>query len=183
MIGPNPSGLCKCGCGGTTTLATRSRKGLVEGESVNFLPGHNVRGENSPFWNGGSFIKKGYTNTLISPGVYELDHVAVAERALGKKLPKGAVVHHVDEDRSNNANNNLVICQDNAYHRIIHRRLRAFKATGHADWRRCHLCKKYDSLDNLLKSMRGDDSESFSTYHQDCMVTVRAARKALKNEI
>lgn len=38
----NPTGLCECGCGGSTPLATRNRptSGQVKGRPVRFLPGH-----------------------------------------------------------------------------------------------------------------------------------------------
>src|SRR5262245_41632863 len=39
-------------------------------------------------------------------------HVLMAEAAVGHPLPPGAKVHHVDGNRWNNANANLVICQD-----------------------------------------------------------------------
>ncbi len=44
-IGPNPSGLCQCGCGGRTGIATRARKGQdwVKGQPVRFLRGHGNR--------------------------------------------------------------------------------------------------------------------------------------------
>jgi hypothetical protein len=78
-----------------------------------------------------------------------LEHVLVAERALGKPLPPGAQVHHVDEDRRNNAPRNLVICDSAAYHQLLHQRTRAYRASGHADWRKCHICQRYDDLANL----------------------------------
>ncbi len=45
-----------------------------------------------------------------------------AEQALGHPLPPSAVVHHhtYDGDRSQ-----LVICQDRAYHALLHQRMRA----------------------------------------------------------
>lgn len=56
------------------------------------------------------------------------EHIIKAEKALGKKLPKGAIVHHVDEDKGNNENSNLVICPDHAYHMLIHARTRKYEA-------------------------------------------------------
>lgn len=58
------------------------------------------------------------------------EHVLVAEAALGKHLPAGAEVHHVDGDGRNNANRNLVICQDKAYHKLLHWRERVIKRGG-----------------------------------------------------
>lgn len=78
-----------------------------------------------------------------------LRHVLIAEKALGRCLPKGAQVHHVDQDRSNDANANLVICQDAGYHRLLHQRQAAYAASGYASWRKCHICKKHDDPTNL----------------------------------
>lgn len=69
-----------------------------------------------------------------------MEHVLVVERALGKRLPKGAIVHHFDGDRLNNANDDLIVCPDNAYHMLLHARQRAYEASGHADWLRCQIC-------------------------------------------
>lgn len=52
-------------------------------------------------------------------------HQRVAERALGKPLPAGAEIHHVNGDPKDNRPANLVICQDAAYHDLLHARARA----------------------------------------------------------
>ena len=71
------------------------------------------------------------------------EHRRIAERALGKPLPPGAVVHHWDENGTNNEPSNLVICPNEAYHKLLHRRMRALKACGHADWRKCQRCMTF----------------------------------------
>lgn len=74
-------------------------------------------------------------------------HVIVAEKALGRPLPSGAVVHHWDEDKTNNKNTNLVICENQAYHKILHQRMRVIKAGGDPDTQAmCQNCGPKDIL-------------------------------------
>jgi hypothetical protein len=44
------------------------------------------------------------------------EHGYRAKRALGKSLPKGTKVHHHNCDQ-------LVICESNSYHKLLHRRM------------------------------------------------------------
>lgn len=71
----------------------------------------------------GNINAGGYVDVRIK-GRRTYEHILVAERALGRRLPKGAVVHHVNENRSDNAPTNLVICPNEAYHRLLHRRMK-----------------------------------------------------------
>lgn len=69
------------------------------------------------------------------------EHVLIAERALGHYLPQGSEVHHVDENTLNNANRNLVICQDRAYHKLLHCRADVVRAGGNPNTERmCGTC-------------------------------------------
>lgn len=72
------------------------------------------------------------------------EHRIVAEQALGKPLPDGAVIHHVDGNALNNASTNLVICQSQAYHLLLHQRQNALDACGNPNHRKCVYCGKYD---------------------------------------
>ena len=94
---------------------------------------------------GGKIHKpSGYTDIRIN-GDYQAEHTLIAEKALGKPLPVKAVVHHHNEMRSDNRNANLVICENNGYHRLLHARMRILKAGGHPDQHRicctCHALK------------------------------------------
>lgn len=59
---------------------------------------------------------------LTREGKRVYEHIYLAEKALGKPLPKGAVVHHVNECPWDNTPSNLVVCPDQSYHRLLHQR-------------------------------------------------------------
>lgn len=85
--------------------------------------------------------ERGYVRLFSVGRNYRYEHVVVAEKALGRPLPKGVVIHHANEVKGDNRGENLVLCQDEAYHQLLHRRTRAFDECGHADWRQCNFCK------------------------------------------
>src|SRR5712675_598865 len=98
--------------------------------------------------NGEGGLNRGYVRGMLQ-GEVKYHHVFIAEKALGKKLPIGAEVHHFDEDRSNNNPNNLVICPNRQYHSLLHQRQRALEICGNASWEKCTICKTYDAVQNL----------------------------------
>jgi len=97
-----------------------------------------------------------------------LEHVLIAERALGKPLPDGAEVHHADGIWSNNANSNLVICQDKAYHKLLHVRARVLKAGGNPNTQRicttCRVVKPFEAFNR----MAANKSDGFQRRCRDC---------------
>ena len=109
------------------------------------------------------------------------EHVLVAEKVLGRPLPKGAEIHHIDEDKANNANNNLVICPSKAYHSLLHRRLRALKECGNANWVKCLLCKKWDDPINLyIYSVKGNPTPR--AYHRECNSADCVRRQRIRDQ-
>jgi hypothetical protein len=150
--------LCECGCGKVTSTAKQkiSELGLLKGEYRRFIQGHNsMRGDKAYAWRGGRIGNgTGYMNLYLpdhprAVDGYVLEHRVIAEKVLGKQLSLTAVIHHINEKRSDNSNNNLMICEDENYHKLIHRRMRDFKACGNANFRRCQYCLKYDDPKNL----------------------------------
>lgn len=104
------------------------------------------------------------------------EHIIIAEKALGRFLPEGVVVHHGDENRSNNARSNLVICQDDTYHKLLHRRLRAYKACGNANARRCEICRQWDTPDRMTIREYGGGYVQH-TYHKACAAAYQRGRR------
>lgn len=84
-----------------------------------------------------------------------LAHVIIAEKALGKHLPAGAEVHHVDDDGKNNAHSNLVICQDAAYHKLLHARARIVRIGGNPNTQRiCSTCRQMKAVEDFNRSLQ-----------------------------
>lgn len=119
--------------------------------------------------------KKAPGETVVDGAGYERTagnkhvHIVVAERALGRPLPPGVEVHHVNEDKRDNRGVNLVICPDHAYHMLLHMRTRALDACGHANWRRCRYCRQWDDPAHLATDGR-------TTHHRRCANEARRRR-------
>jgi len=161
--------LCECGCGRPTSIATKTHAALgwVKGQPLRFARGHKSR---KPI--------VGYRRTYIEGKTLEV-HRLRAEKALGKPLPKGAVIHHADGSKDENAP--LVICQDNGYHRLLHARMRVRAAGGNPNTHRiCSGCKRAKSFDNFnhRRFGKGLTIHGLEYYCRDCQRERNAKRNS-----
>lgn len=127
--------LCECGCGLTAPLVRDGdkAKGRVAGQPLRYRVGHQARGRTI----------KSYRMTSAG-GRFELAHRYRAAVALGKPLPPRVVVHHADGSRREDAQ--LVLCENQAYHMLLHARMRVVAAGGNPNTDKiCWRCRKVKS--------------------------------------
>jgi hypothetical protein len=153
--------ICKCGCGEKTKLSnyTDERHGAKKGQPLRYILGHNTKGTYG-------YRKKNTQarRETSRNGYRQLIYRAIVEEILGYILPLKAVIHHIDGNWRNNEPSNLLVCENDTYHQLIHRRARALQACGHASWRKCCYCKNYDDPKNLSFS----GNKTVKIYHKKC---------------
>ncbi len=112
----------------------------------------------------GTITKGGYLHKRAG-GRRVQEHILIAEKVLGKPLPDNAQVHHANNDRLDNSHANLVICQDQAYHSLLHVRQRAMDVCGNPNFRACAICREYgDPAQMAIK----DHCGSGTYVHRKC---------------
>lgn len=179
-------GLCACGCGARTTIPTKShaRTGRIKGVPMRYVSGHNSRGATHSQWKGGRKRDRGVSagdaayievhqphHPRARSRNYVKEHILVVERVLGGFLPVKARVHHVNEVRSDNAQGNLIICENEGYHRLLHQRAEAYRVTGNAGARRCARCQQWslpDDPDLVIYFPRAYVSGNGRASHRSC---------------
>lgn len=136
-------------------------------------------------WKGGRKPHSGYVliwmpeHPRAQVNGYALEHVVIAERALGHALPPKAEVHHVDENKSHNENSNLVVCENHAYHSLLHQRQRAMAACGDPSASPCQRCGKYDRQEDL-RFYRQSDGAMRAVHINNCRTEMAPPRTHCK---
>lgn len=118
---------------------------------------------------------------------YVLEHILIAEKVLGYPLGK-AVVHHIDGNGTNNNKANLVICEDNTFHKLLHQRALAYKVSGNSTYRKCPYCKQYSDprdMNTLAKNQKAHP-ECINTFRRESYqrrkIQVNSRRRKLYNQ-
>lgn len=146
------AGLCGCGCGQDTGVWTRTRPslGYVAGDHRRYVIGHSRRFRLGPRLP----VTKTYRMAGSRCSGRKRLHIIRAERALGKPLPSGSIVHHADGTKSDDSP--LVICQGQKYHLLLHARMRVVAAGGDPNTDAvCSRCREVKRREVFPKSARG----------------------------
>lgn len=84
----------------------------------------------NPNWKGGRWSKGGYIVLSDGNGGEQYEHRLVAEKALGRKLKTMERVHHINYDKTDNRNCNLIVCSQ-SYHHMLHDKMSKLYAQEH----------------------------------------------------
>lgn len=117
----SPKGTCRIeGCG---RVVISNKVGLCNKHHIRlkrYGRMHLIKAERGSDW----INAQGYRVFIVN-GKEKYEHTIVAEKALGKPLPPGAVVHHMNNNPTDNYTPfNLIVCPDQAYHLLLHKRAR-----------------------------------------------------------
>jgi len=94
---------------------------------------------------------------------YVFNYILVAEKALGKPLPSKVAIHHVgslDDDKL------IVICENNAYHLILHARKRIVEAGGNPNTQK--ICSKCKNVKDRILFNHTTQGDGRSNYCKEC---------------
>ena len=100
------------------------------------------------------------------------DHRVRAELALGKPLPTHRRVHHADGSMRPTAQ--LVICENQSYHKLLHSRMKVVTAGGDPNRHRvCSLCLEIKEASDMTRREIAPGVQAYSGW---CLVCKRRKR-------
>jgi hypothetical protein len=99
----------KCARCGKNFKVYPYRKGKAKYCSVSCGVIVNMTGSLNPMWNGRrNLMKSGYVRVRVN-GKYVYEHRYVMEKKISRKLTKNESVHHINGDRADNKESNLLL--------------------------------------------------------------------------
>ena len=95
-------------------------------------------GKENPNWRGGRsitshgyvLIRVGKHHHLADVRGYAYEHRLVAEEKLGRRLRPGEIIHHLNDDRTDNRPENIRVVNGNAEHYVYHRKRQDLRLPG-----------------------------------------------------
>ncbi|MHB8109771.1 MAG: HNH endonuclease signature motif containing protein [Syntrophorhabdaceae bacterium] len=153
--------LCRCDCGNEMVIyGQHLRTGITQSCGCLRNEKSSARdklrvGENSLAWKGGRFLNgQGYvlvfakSHPRAAKSGHVLEHILVAERALGEYLPQGSVIHHINGIRDDNRLENLWWFPSHSEHAALHNSQRKKSSVG-----RCAIAETTAIKNNQSKGM------------------------------
>ena len=151
-------------------------KNLFKGTVQNYWKGQKRRGYTGLTYcqpcgtsmtnsNGGlAFDEDGYLKIRMPDGTYEKEHRLLVGSSLGRKLSPHEHVHHIDNDKTNNKLDNLVLVQNNSIHKKAHFSLETLGfelvKAGYINYdRENHIYVAHNKLRELLETPLEDNQQ------------------------
>ena len=111
------------------------------------------------------------------------EYISIAEKALGHKLPKGAEIHHFNNDHTDNRPSNLVICESGRYHKLLHRRASIAARGGDPNTQSfCSKCGQIKSLGEFWTNKTGKHRGYPAGYCKTCSAAAQKMWRTRKAE-
>lgn len=77
-------------------------------------------------------------------------HKYVVEKTIGRELKQHEVIHHINYDKTDNRRCNLLLCPNQAYHKLVHARTDAINSGVDLNIQhKCSSCKEVKTKDSF----------------------------------
>lgn len=103
-------------------LVGKNNHAFGKKQNVGHVEKRITKGKNHYSWKEGITNKRGYIYITTNDGRRMFKHTLIAEKALGRELKRNEIVHHINGNKSDNRNCNLLIC-DKSYHGWLEKRM------------------------------------------------------------